>query len=101
MTENCLSSYVTLETLFESTNATVVRAQKEGNNCIIKFPRDDSPKTRTKFLKEQEIAKLFDSTYILKCHAVEKYKNSIALVLEDFGGIGLLDYIHTVHKVNT
>ena len=99
-TKKIFGDYRLEETVFESSNSFIVRAVKNGDRYIIKFPREDSPKTRTKYTKEFETAKLFDDNpYVVKYHSCEKHKNGVALIIEDFRGISMEDYIRKHHKV--
>lgn len=99
-TSKTFLNYILEKTISETTNSHVVQASKDGKELILKFPREDSPRIRAKYLKEFETAKQFDSPYILKYLNVEKYFNGVLLVLENFGGISLSDYIKSTKVSN-
>ena len=92
---NTFLHYIIGETLFESLNSIVVRALNKNDNTtvIIKFPRDESVKTRTKYTKEFESAKTINSKYVLKYLGTVKYQSGVALILEDFGAISIMDFL--------
>ena len=97
---NILDAFTVKETIFESANVIVYRATRDGRSFVIKCTRDDSPKTRSKLTKEYETIKTFDTPYVVKHLTIENIRNGVALISEDFGAIGLLDYIRGNCKVS-
>jgi PAS domain S-box-containing protein len=90
-----ISGYQVLGKIFEGLNSRVYRAIQLPTNkpVIIKTPQSDYPSLKeiAKLQHECEIAGELDLEGIVKAYAVEKYETGWALVLEDFGGVSLLD----------
>ncbi|HOV14836.1 MAG TPA: serine/threonine-protein kinase PknK, partial [Spirochaetota bacterium] len=61
---------------------------------VLKVLKKEYPSTEeiNKFNYEYKIAKLFDSDYIIKDYDIIKYKNSMIIIMEDFGGVSLDKY---------
>lgn len=83
------------EKLFESSNTLVCRASPvngvDTHSVIIKFLQDEfpSPEALARFRSEYELQTKLNSSYVVKAKEMFRYKNSQAIVLEDFGGESL------------
>ncbi len=87
-----IMSYEILERIYENLKIVVYRGQSERNEAvIIKILKADYPnlKELAKFKHQYEIAKNLDLEGIVRPYKLEKYNNSLALVMEDFGGKSL------------
>jgi predicted ATPase/signal transduction histidine kinase len=81
--------YKIVEKIYEDVKTVVYRCQSNRNNSvIIKILKLDYPnlKDLAKFKHEYEIIKHLDLPNVIKAYGLEKYNNSLAFILEDFGG---------------
>ncbi|MBF0102561.1 MAG: AAA family ATPase [Desulfobacterales bacterium] len=87
------SLYQTTETLFESDRSTVYRGKQKANNqpVVIKILNEEypSPAEIARFIHEYEIIKDLETNGIIKIFNLEKYNNSLAIIMEDIGGNSL------------
>ena len=90
-----ISGYQVSGKIFEGLNTRVYRAIQLATNkpVIIKTPKSDYPSLTeiAKLQHEYDVARELDLEGIVKPYAVERYESSWALILEDFGGVSLLD----------
>ncbi|MUG94022.1 AAA family ATPase [Scytonema sp. UIC 10036] len=72
--------------------------EKDQQSVILKLMRNEYPTFHeiAQFRKQYAIAKSLNITGIVKPYSLESYRNSYVLILEDFGGLSLKDYITLV-----
>ncbi|GAB1537951.1 hypothetical protein NUACC21_06060 [Scytonema sp. NUACC21] len=77
--------------------------EKDQQLVILKLMRNEYPTYHeiAQFRKQYAIAKNLNIAGIVKPYSLESYHNSYVLVLEDFGGIPLKDYISRVEITDT
>lgn len=73
------------------------RRKDDGRPVVLKMLRDDypSPEKLAQFRQEYEITRQFQVDSIIRVYAVETYEHRPVMVLEDFGGISLRNYLDT------
>jgi len=88
-----INNYQILETIFESANTSVYRGQKNEDNqpVILKVLKENypSPEKLTHYRQEYEITRHLNIEGVIKTYGLEKYQNTLMIVLEDFGGNSL------------
>ncbi|MEG4205453.1 AAA family ATPase [Microcoleus sp. Pol7_A1] len=91
-----LSGYEIIEKIYEGVRTVVYRAKKDGYRqpVIIKIIKDDYPSIEqiTNLRQEFIITKNLECEGIVKTYNLENYQNSLALILEDFGGLSLYHF---------
>ncbi|NJO61709.1 MAG: AAA family ATPase [Richelia sp. RM2_1_2] len=98
-----LPGYRIVELLYRSSKTVVCRAvQKmsgETRPVVVKLLQQDYANFSEllQFRNQYTIAKNLDIPGIVRLYALEPYHNSYALVMEDFGGISLREYMQTGH----
>ncbi|KYC39236.1 serine/threonine protein kinase [Scytonema hofmannii PCC 7110] len=77
--------------------------EKDQQSVILKLMRNEYPTFHeiAQFRKQYAIAKNLNITGIVKPYSLESYRNSYVLILEDFGGRSLKDYISSVETTHT
>jgi len=97
-----LAGYQITDTVYNSDTHAIYRAEKNQDNLpvILKFLKDDHPDNATlrSFAREYSIISSIQSELTIKAYSLEKYKNSLVMVLEDCGHVTLADIISTVRK---
>ncbi|MFP4253968.1 MAG: AAA family ATPase [Halothece sp.] len=98
-----LSGYTIQETIAQRTNTIIFRGIRESDQqpVIIKRLKADNPEIKEirRFQHEYEVTKNLDSEGVIKSYSLEPDGNSFALILEDFGGQSLSDYLAN-HKLS-
>jgi len=88
-----IPGYQIKETIFESNNSFVFRALKEDSELpvVIKLLKGEYPKPEriVRFRREYETLKGIDNKGVIKVHGFESFKNSYAIVMQDFGADSL------------
>ena len=83
--------------IYSGAKSVVYRAidKKEQRSVIIKLPKARYPslKELNALRREYEILKNLDHRGIVKAYKLEKYQHSVALILEDFGGQSLWEFL--------
>jgi len=96
---NSLTNYVITEEIKVHSDRTIYRAVRKFDKIlvIIKTLKKDYPKIEetASLLHEYEIVKNISSERIVKVYDIERYKQSFALILEDFGGESLQELLAT------
>jgi predicted ATPase/signal transduction histidine kinase/CheY-like chemotaxis protein len=96
----CPSGYSLVEETYTDSHTSIYRGIRkiDRSPVIIEILRDRSSSfNRSIQLQNQyAIGKLFDLPNIIKTIGLEAYRDSSALILEDFGGISLQDLLHQV-----
>lgn len=85
-----LPNYQFIEKVYESNKSLVYRGYRTADNLpvIFKILKGDypSPLELNRYRQTYEIAQHLNSDAVVKVHALEKYLNTLVMVLEDFGG---------------
>jgi predicted ATPase/signal transduction histidine kinase len=97
-----LAGYQITDTVYNSDNHAIYRARNLQNDLpvVLKFLKQDNPDNSLlrSFAREYSIISSFQSELIVRAHSLEKYRNSLVMVLEDCGHVTLADIISTVRK---
>ena len=92
-----LSGYEITEQLYAGTRTLVYRGIRTRDQypVVIKLLRNEYPTFNelVQFRNQYTIAKNLDFPHIVKALRLEVYRNSYALVMEDFGGVSLSTYL--------
>ncbi|MCK5719635.1 MAG: AAA family ATPase, partial [Thiomargarita sp.] len=88
-----LPNYQIKEQIYESINSTVYRGirNKDNQPVILKMLKQDypSPAELTRYQQEYEITLDLNLTGVIKTYGIEKYQNTLVIILEDFDGTSL------------
>jgi len=94
-----ISGYTITETLTERSKTIIVRGQRDadGQPVIIKRLKAENPNLQDiqRLQHEYEMTKNLDVSGVVRSYALEPDGNRFALILEDFGGQALSDYLTT------
>ncbi|MBI9069227.1 MAG: AAA family ATPase [Salinivirgaceae bacterium] len=88
--------YQLIELVSKSQNTEIYRAiDSDKKSVVLKLLRDDNIDSEklAHFKKEYEITSKLTSNWIVKPYDLLKYKDTLVMVLEDFGGISLNQFI--------
>ncbi len=81
------------EKLYESSHSLIYRGVREEDQqpVILKILQENHPDpiTLSQFKQEYKILSQFSSQRIIKTYSIDKYQNTLLIILEDFGGISL------------
>ncbi|HEY9600936.1 MAG TPA: AAA family ATPase [Allocoleopsis sp.] len=96
---NMIAGYNLIETLYEGTTTCVYRASRESDSTsvLIKALKAEYPTLEelSQLRHEYEILKCLEIEGVVKPLALEKYQNSIVLILADFAGKSLSDFLES------
>jgi predicted ATPase/class 3 adenylate cyclase/GAF domain-containing protein len=96
-----LPGYHILEQIHDSHKSRVYKGSRVKDNqpVILKLLKQDypTPKDLSRYQQEFEILHSLNIESVVQAYALESYQNTLAIVLEDFGGISLSDYLQTQH----
>ncbi|WP_207642419.1 diguanylate cyclase [Pseudobacteroides cellulosolvens] len=85
-----LTGYKINEEIFKSNISTIFRGTRVLDNCpvVIKLLNNEYPteKELSLFKREFEIMEKLEGSGVVKAYSLEKYNNSLAIVMEDVGG---------------
>ncbi len=88
-----INNYKVTKQIYESSNSLVYRALRteDKQTVILKVLKEDypSPKELTRYRQEYEIIHDLDLASVVKAYDIEKYQNTLIIILEDFGGESL------------
>ncbi|HEY9835026.1 MAG TPA: serine/threonine-protein kinase, partial [Stenomitos sp.] len=88
-----LTGYQILAKIYESANSLVYQASLNQNNqpIILKVLKEDypTPTELTRYKQEYEITRSLNLDGVVKVYDLQRYQNSLAMLLEDFGGKSL------------
>jgi predicted ATPase/serine phosphatase RsbU (regulator of sigma subunit) len=88
-----LPNYQISTQIYESANSLVYRGirKKDNQPVILKVLKEDypTPEELTRYRQEYEITKSLNLDGVIKSYSIEKYQNTLVIVLEDFGGESL------------
>ncbi|WYL93058.1 MAG: AAA family ATPase [Gloeotrichia echinulata IR180] len=86
-----------VEKIYESPNSLVYRGILNPDNqpIILKILKENYPTTAelTRYKQEYEITRFLNADSIIKAYDLRRYKNSLVMILEDFGGQSLKFFI--------
>lgn len=92
-----IAGYDIKNCLYKGTRSKVFRAARtrDSLDVVLKVHAGDFPKQPeiTRFRREFEIGQQFDNPLIIRYHAIESHHHGLAIVAEDFGGVGLVEVI--------
>ncbi|MFB2937743.1 AAA family ATPase [Aerosakkonemataceae cyanobacterium BLCC-F154] len=98
-----IPGYRITEPLYAGSKTLVYRAVRELDEqpVVIKLLRQEYPSFREllQFRNQYAIAKNLDLPGVVRCYALENYRSSYILIMEDFGGVSLKQYISN-HTLN-
>jgi PAS domain S-box-containing protein len=91
---NLISTYQIKKQIYQSANSLVYRAVRAADNqaVILKILKENhpTPEELTRYRQEYEItSSLANLDGVVNAHSIERYQNSLAMCLEDFGGDSL------------
>jgi PAS domain S-box-containing protein len=88
-----LSGYQILAQIYESSNSLVYRGIREQDNqaVILKFLKEDypTPEEIRRYKQEYHITRNLNLDGVIKAYGLEKYRNTLVIIFEDFGGESL------------
>jgi len=88
-----LPNYQIGSQIYESVNSLIYRGHRKKDNqpVILKMLKLDypTPAELTRYRQEYEIMHDFDLAGVIKAYDIEKYQNTLVIILEDFGGESL------------
>ena len=88
-----IHGYQILAKIHESENSVVYRGRREEDNLpvVVKIIKGDYPTEEelARYRKEYEITKNLNLDGVVKAYSLQKYRNTQAMILEDFGGESL------------
>ena len=88
-----IPGYQTSVQIYESANSLVYRSRREGDDraAILKVLKEDypSPGELARYKQEYEITRSLDIEGVVKAYDLQKYQNTLVMILEDFGGESL------------
>ncbi len=90
---NNIDDYQIITQIYESSNSLVYRARNKTDNqpIVLKILKENypTPSELTCYQQEYEITRCFNVDNIIKVYDLRRYKNSLVMLLEDFGGHSL------------
>ncbi|MBR8836108.1 MAG: hypothetical protein DSM106950_19300, partial [Stigonema ocellatum SAG 48.90 = DSM 106950] len=96
-TQMSIPGYQVSEQLYNGSRTLVYRALRETDSVpvVIKLLKNPYPSFSELLLfrNQYTITKNLNSPLIIQTYSLEPYQNGYALVMEDFGGISLKDYL--------
>ncbi len=94
---NTISKYKRLEKIYEGQDTVVYRGQStlDKTPVILKILKNEHPSLKEviNLKQEYEISKFLDLKGAIKAYELEKFENKLFLVLEDFGGKDLNEFL--------
>ncbi|RKZ87502.1 MAG: hypothetical protein DRR19_13585, partial [Candidatus Parabeggiatoa sp. nov. 1] len=88
-----ITNYQIAQQIYESANSLVYRGMRKKDNqpVILKVLKQDypTPEELTRYRQEYEITHYLDLAGVIKAYGIEKYQNTLVIILEDFGGESL------------
>jgi serine/threonine protein kinase len=93
-----LPNYQIGSQIYESVNSLVYRGHRKKDNqpVILKMLKEDypTPAELTRYRQEYEITHDLDLSGVVKTYNIEKYQNTLVIILEDFGGNSLKNLLN-------
>jgi len=97
-----LAQHEILEKIYDGDTSVIYRAQNSATEkfVILKFLKKNYPGNELlrSFTREYSITASFQSEQIVKAYSLEKYQNSLVMILEDCGSVTLASIISKVKK---
>jgi predicted ATPase/signal transduction histidine kinase/DNA-binding response OmpR family regulator len=94
---NAIAGCQTLDKLYESSNSLVYRAICERNQrpVILKILKQDYPSLSelSRYKQEYELIRSLNLDGAIEAYDLQRYQNSLVMLLEDFGGVSLKNWI--------
>ncbi|MCP4399526.1 MAG: serine/threonine-protein kinase PknK, partial [bacterium] len=94
-----ITGYTISTIIHEGTRSLVCRGTRNTDNTsvVLKILHRNypSPEELARFRREYEISKNLKIDEVVQVYALESYKKSLAIVMEDFNGISLAEILHT------
>ncbi|MEM1170019.1 MAG: AAA family ATPase [Cyanobacteria bacterium P01_H01_bin.35] len=88
-----IPGYQIIAKIYEGTNSIVYRANQEPDNqpVVLKLSRGNysAESENNRYRKEYEILSSLNFSGVIKAYGLEKFQNSLVIILEDFGGASL------------
>jgi len=98
-----IPDYHITEPLYESAHSLIYRAYREADHLpvVLKLLRNEypSPEEFARFRREYEMTRNLDVDGVIEVYGLESYKNTLVMVLEDFGGESLTRLLMTPKPV--
>jgi predicted ATPase/serine phosphatase RsbU (regulator of sigma subunit)/tRNA A-37 threonylcarbamoyl transferase component Bud32 len=99
-----LPNYHISTQIYESANSLVYRGVRVDDNqaLIFKILKQDypTPEELTRYKQEYEVTKSLDLEGVIKTYGIEKYQNTLVIILEDFGGEALKNHFDTALNIS-
>jgi predicted ATPase/serine phosphatase RsbU (regulator of sigma subunit)/tRNA A-37 threonylcarbamoyl transferase component Bud32 len=95
--------YQISQLIYESANSVVYQGIriKDKRPVILKMLKQDYPTSAelTRYQQEYEMIHDFNIAGVIKAYGIEKYHNTLVIILEDFGGLSLKQFLanQTIH----
>jgi serine/threonine protein kinase len=90
---SAVTGYQITTKIYESDNSLVYRAVRDRDNLpiILKILKQDypTPAELTRYKQEYEITRSLNLEGVIKVYDLQRYQNSLVMLLEDFGGESL------------
>jgi predicted ATPase/signal transduction histidine kinase/DNA-binding NarL/FixJ family response regulator len=94
---NVITDYQIIGKIYESDNSLVYRAISDRGNqpIILKILKQDypNPAELTRYKQEYELTRSLNLDGVVKAYDLQRYHNSLVMLLEDFGGESLKSWI--------
>ncbi|NER95151.1 MAG: AAA family ATPase, partial [Symploca sp. SIO1B1] len=91
--DNIQANYQISQQIYESANSLVYRGILKSNHqpVILKILKEDypTPSELTRYKQEYEVTCSLNTDGVIKAYGLERYENSLVMLLEDFGGESL------------
>ena len=91
--ENHKTDYQIIHKIYESANSLVYRAIFKADNqpIVLKILKENypTPSELTRYKQEYEITHSLNTDGVIKAYNLQRYENSLVMLLEDFGGESL------------
>ncbi len=88
-----IPDYKIIQQIYESSNSLVYRGLREEDDLpvILKVLKEDypTPTKLTQYRQEYDITRNLNIEGVIKAYGLEKYQNTLVIILEDFGGESL------------
>ncbi|MEH1901581.1 MAG: AAA family ATPase [Nostoc sp.] len=88
-----MKDYQIIQKIYESANSLVYRAilKPENQSVILKILKENypTPSELTRYKQEYEVTRSLNSDGVINAYELQRYKNSLVMLLEDFGGESL------------
>ena len=96
-----LAGYKIKEEISIEGNSIILRGTRNLDNCpvIIKLLNKEYPSTKelSDFIREYEIMDRIAGVGIIMAYSMEKYNNSVAIIMEDIGGESVERVLYSIH----